>query len=85
MKLAPGSMSSDEYQIAEKLKDAIVGDKNEAYSLGIVQGVNMNTRWGDLATILKKPIFGFLNNEIVKQSKLLVMTKKEAAEEIMSN
>lgn len=57
----------------------MLGDKNEAYSLGIVQGVNMNTRWTDLSNLLKKPIFSFLNNEIVKQAKLLVMMKEEQA------
>ena len=45
---APGCMSTDEYQLADSLREAVEGDKNAPHKLGIVEGVNMATDFAAL-------------------------------------
>lgn len=47
---------SDEYNIAESLKNAVD-----------------NRQFKEISQICKKPLFGFLENEIVKQLKLMAL------------
>lgn len=56
----------DEYQFAETLTQAVApGDGST------------DQDWHKIQTTLKKPIFGFLNNEVIKKSRILVAQKLE--------
>lgn len=71
MRGTPNAMAHDEYRIAEQLKEALVPET----------GGHEHADWKKVQEILKKPVFGFLNNEIVKRTKLLAMEMIEQEEE----
>ena len=66
----PGAFNQDEYKVAVKIKDAILPEEGG------------DQDWDKVRDILKQPIFGFLNNEVVKRCKLYVMQKQEEASEV---
>ena len=63
----PKSLSQSEYQHGEKIQMLIAQD---GMSL-------MDEDWKAMQDLLKKPLFNFLNNEIVKKMKLLTINKIE--------
>lgn len=68
---APNPMVTDEYQIADKIIQLIKDD---------TQNGSEPVDWQTLMGILKKPIFNFLNNEVVKQTKLALIDMEENQE-----
>lgn len=63
----PASMSQSEYQMGEKIYGMIA---QEGMSL-------MDEDWKGVQALMKKPLFNFLNNEIIKKVKLLCIDKIE--------
>lgn len=64
----PSSIGKDEYGIGEKILNAIAQ-----------QGMSsiMDEDWNTMQNILKGALFKFLNNEIVKKTKLFCLSKME--------
>lgn len=67
----PNAFSQDEFKIAEKMKEIILGDGSESFH---------EIDWYEIQMVMKKPIFGFLNTEVVKKLKIMVIGKIEEFE-----
>lgn len=74
VKDTPNPMVTDEFQIADQIRTAISGDNSS-------DGAD----WPKVQALLKKPLFNFLNNEMVKQVKLAVMEAVENQEALQTN
>lgn len=70
-KNTPNAYNQDEYILAENLKNALVGEASSSFH---------DEDWIKVQDTLKKPIFGFINNEIVKKLKLMCMAEIEKQE-----
>jgi hypothetical protein len=70
-KNTPNAYNQDEYILAENLKNALVGEAASSFH---------DEDWIKVQDTLKKPIFGFINNEIVKKLKLMCMAEIEKQE-----
>lgn len=65
----PNAPSTDEFRIAEKIKEAVLGDGQDAFN---------EIDWYEIKDLVHdKPIFGFLNNEIIKKLKMMLIVKIE--------
>jgi hypothetical protein len=62
----PSAMGKDEYRMGEQMMNAIAQEGMSSL---------MDQNWEDVQSVLKKPLFKFLNNEIVKKLKLLCVSK----------
>ena len=64
----PGSFGKDEYNIGQNMLDFIAQ-----------QGMSsiQDEDWKGLQNLLKKPLFKFLNNEIIKKLKMKCLNKIE--------
>lgn len=66
----PNAYKYDEYQFAETLTQGVApGDGST------------DQDWSKIQSTLKKPIFGFLNNELIKKSRILVSQKLDEVQQ----
>ena len=56
----PGAFNEPEYTFAERIEEALVP----------AGGTVVDMDWKAVREIMKKPVFGFINNEVVKKLKL---------------
>ena len=61
LKDCPGAFNETEYSLAENLEDYLVPEDSD-----------QDVDWKAIETVIKKPVFGFLNNELVKKLRLKV-------------
>lgn len=65
----PNCHSTDEFRIAERIQQAVLGDGQDAFN---------EIDWYEIKDLVcDKPIFGFLNNEIIKKLKKMLIVKIE--------
>ena len=65
----PNCHSTDEFKIAERIQLAVLGDGQDVFN---------EIDWYEVKDLVHdKPIFGFLNNEIIKKLKILLRDKIE--------
>lgn len=64
----PGAMTKDEYRLGEAIMFAIAQEGMSSI---------LDEDWRNLQATLKKPLFNFLNNEIVRSMKILCLEKIE--------
>ena len=69
MRDSPNFYRENEYTYGEELLQALVPE-------GAMSAADMN--WKEVREILKKPVFSFLNNEVVKQCKIKANKEIEA-------
>jgi hypothetical protein len=67
----PGAMTKDEYRLGEAIMFAIAQEGMSSI---------LDEDWRNLQATLKKPLFNFLNNEIVRSMKILCLEKIEKQE-----
>ena len=71
MRDSPNCFRENEYTFGESLLQALVPE-------GAMSAADMD--WKEVRETLKKPVFSFLNNEVVKQCKMKAMQEVDAQE-----